>query len=231
MMAIGVANPSAHGQAMINTATAFTKACASRGCGPTSPHTKNVRTATPITAGTNQAATLSARRCIGARLRCAWLTNCTMRASIVALPTRSARRMNEPVPFTVPQLPCCLAFATGIDSPVIIDSSTELLPSTTRHRPALAPRSHPQLVADMHEFQRNVFLITTAVYQSRRLRAQIQQSPNRRTSPAARAQLEHLAEQNQRCDCRRRLEVHVGPPPIPRNDSGKICGNAVATRL
>ena len=37
MIAIGVASPSAHGHAMMSTATAFTSACASRGSGPTRP--------------------------------------------------------------------------------------------------------------------------------------------------------------------------------------------------
>ena len=41
MMETGVASPSAHGQAMMRTATATTRACASRGSGPTSAHTAN----------------------------------------------------------------------------------------------------------------------------------------------------------------------------------------------
>ena len=49
---IGVANPSAHGQAMIKTATALTSAWARRGAGPTSPQTTNVTIATRTTAGT-----------------------------------------------------------------------------------------------------------------------------------------------------------------------------------
>ena len=52
MIDIGVARPSAHGQAMISTATALTSACASRGSGPTSAQTTNVTTAIAITAGT-----------------------------------------------------------------------------------------------------------------------------------------------------------------------------------
>ena len=43
-----------------------------------------------ITAGTNQPATSSAKRWIGARLRCASATSCTIRDSIVSLPTFSA---------------------------------------------------------------------------------------------------------------------------------------------
>ena len=46
MIDIGVASPSAHGQAMISTATALTSACASRGSGPTSAQTTNVTAAT-----------------------------------------------------------------------------------------------------------------------------------------------------------------------------------------
>jgi len=38
---------------------------------------------------------------IGARVRCAWLTICTICASMVSLPTRSAAMTREPLPFTV----------------------------------------------------------------------------------------------------------------------------------
>ena len=55
MMAIGVASPSAQGQAMMSTATAFTRACARRGSGPTSAQTQRRRAAAAATtAGTNQ---------------------------------------------------------------------------------------------------------------------------------------------------------------------------------
>ena len=46
MIDIGVARPSAHGQAMISTATAFTSACAQRGSGRQTAQTMKVRTAT-----------------------------------------------------------------------------------------------------------------------------------------------------------------------------------------
>ena len=62
----GVARPSAQGQAMMSTATAFTIACAIRGSGPISAHTTNVTTATPITAGTKMPDTWSASRWMGA---------------------------------------------------------------------------------------------------------------------------------------------------------------------
>ena len=52
MIDIGVASPSAHGQAMISTATALTSACARRGSGPKTAQATNVIRATRITPGT-----------------------------------------------------------------------------------------------------------------------------------------------------------------------------------
>ena len=53
MIDIGVASPSAQGQAMISTATALTKAQASAGCaGAAIAQTRNVTTAITSTAGT-----------------------------------------------------------------------------------------------------------------------------------------------------------------------------------
>ncbi len=132
MIAIGVASPSAHGQAMISTATAFTNAYAKRGCGPQMSHARNVSPEAAITAGTNTPATRSASRWMGARLRCASPTMRTICASTVSLPTRSARISMVPVPFTVaPTRRAPDIFSTGIGSPVSIDSSTVLAPSST----------------------------------------------------------------------------------------------------
>ncbi len=62
MIDMGVAKPSAQGQAIIRTATELTIAYAIAGCGPTNAHTMNVITATATTVGTNQDATTSASR-------------------------------------------------------------------------------------------------------------------------------------------------------------------------
>ena len=71
-------------------------------------------------------------RCIGARLRCAWATICTICARTVSAPTDSARMTSAPLVFMVAPISLSPArFATGIGSPVSIDSSTALLPSTT----------------------------------------------------------------------------------------------------
>jgi hypothetical protein len=57
MIDIGVASPSAHGQAMISTLTAAIRPWAKRGSGPNVAQAMNAMTATPMTSGTNQADT------------------------------------------------------------------------------------------------------------------------------------------------------------------------------
>ena len=52
MIDIGVASPSAQGQAMMSTATALISACAIRGAGPTIAQVANVRTEITMTIGT-----------------------------------------------------------------------------------------------------------------------------------------------------------------------------------
>ena len=132
MIDIGVARPRAHGQAMMRTATATIRACASRGSGPMVAQMANARAATTMTAGTNQAATRSAIRWIGARERWASATMATIRASIVSRPIASARTSTDPVWFRVPPMTVSpVALVTGIDSPVTSASSREERPSTT----------------------------------------------------------------------------------------------------
>ena len=56
----------------------------------------------------------------------------TIWARSVSAPTRSARMTNPPVPFTVPPVTWSPGtFSTGIGSPVTIDSSMALVPSST----------------------------------------------------------------------------------------------------
>ena len=96
MIDIGVARPSAQGQAMMSTATAASSAKVKRGSGPNAIQAMKASAATPMTAGTNQPATWSARRWIGARERWASATIWTMRASMVSRPTLVASMTRAP---------------------------------------------------------------------------------------------------------------------------------------
>ena len=132
MIDIGVASPSAHGQAMINTETALIKPNTQLGSGPNMPHTKNVSTAAATTPYTKYPATTSAMRCIGAFERCACATICTICDSMVALPTCSDRMTSAPLVLSVAPINLSpTRLVTGKGSPVSIDSSSALLPSVT----------------------------------------------------------------------------------------------------
>ena len=85
-----------------------------------------------MTAGTKYPATTSARFWMGARVRWASATMRTICASSVSLPTRRASMTNVPVPFTVPPVTVApTLFSTGRGSPVTIDSSIVVVPSTS----------------------------------------------------------------------------------------------------
>ena len=132
MIEVGVARPIAQGQAMISTATALTRPKVRAGAGPDSSQTTKVDSAASITAGTNHIVTLSTIAWIGSLEPCASSTRRMICASTVCPPTAVARRVKAPFWFTVPPTTGRPAdFSTGTGSPVIIDSSTQLRPSTT----------------------------------------------------------------------------------------------------
>ena len=130
MIAVGVAKPSAHGHEITRTEIAYESAVANSA--PTNIHTTNATRAMPITTGTNTPLILSAIFSIGAFELVASSTSCTMPASTVSAPTRSARMVNQPAVFTVaPVTAAPSRLETGSGSPVITDSSTEPSPSST----------------------------------------------------------------------------------------------------
>ena len=93
-----------------------------------------------ITAGTNQPETWSASLWMGARLRWACATICTICASTVSRPTLSARMTKPPDWFMVPPITLSpTLLVTGMDSPVTMDSSMALRPS--RISPSTGTRS------------------------------------------------------------------------------------------
>jgi len=131
-IAVGVASPSAQGQAMISTVTSAMVEKSTAGSGPKSNHATNAVMASAITIGTNTPATRSASRWIGALVDCASSTSWTIWPSAESLPTRVARNVTLPVVFSVAPITSSPIFlGTGIGSPVSIDSSTADAPSVT----------------------------------------------------------------------------------------------------
>ena len=97
---------------------------------------------------------------------------CTICESNVSPPTRSARITRLPLPFVVPADNAASAsLRTGSGSPVSIDSSTWLAPSTTRavDRNLLAG-PHTQSVVDLHVLERYVDFRTRRIDPVRGLR-------------------------------------------------------------
>ena len=96
-MAVGVARPIAHGQAMISTATAAVNA-APAGC-PAARPPVSVAAATTMTTGTNTAEIRSASCCTAALPACASAASRAIWASWVPAPTRVARTTSRPPAF------------------------------------------------------------------------------------------------------------------------------------
>ena len=128
--AVGVARPSAHGHAMISTATAAVNAAWAPA--PVASHTTSVPSASTSTTGTNTAEIRSARRCTGALPVCACATSRPICASRVSAPTRVARTTSAPEEFTVaPVTSSPGPTSTGTGSPVSSDVSSADVPDTT----------------------------------------------------------------------------------------------------
>ena len=129
IMAVGVANPNAHGQEI--TSTDIPIESAKLMPLPKSNHTIIVITAIDITTGTNIPLTLSASFAIGAFDAEASSTRCIICDNAVSSPTFSTLNLKYPDLFIV--APITLSptfFSTAILSPVIADSSIAPLPST-----------------------------------------------------------------------------------------------------
>jgi hypothetical protein len=131
MIAVGVARPSASGQAMMTTVIA--RVMAKIRLAPATQYqptkvTRPKRTA----AATSHCEARSARRCAGALEFCASCTSLTICASAVSAPTLVARKRKVPVLLMVaPMTSSPGLFSTGTLSPVIMDSSTLDSPSVT----------------------------------------------------------------------------------------------------
>ncbi len=128
--AVGVASPSAQGQAITITETA---AMMPEPKSPMSSHqARKLAKAMASTIGTKTAATRSTRRCTGAFFACAASTSLMIRASIDCSPTARVSMRKRPLPLIEPPVTLSPAtFATGRLSPVRRLSSTSLSPEST----------------------------------------------------------------------------------------------------
>ncbi len=128
--AVGVARPSAHGQAMISTATAVVNANAV--LSPVPSQKPSVAAASTKTTGTNTAETRSASRWTGALPAWASDTSRAIWPSAVSDPTRVARTTSRPPAFTVaPTTSSPGPTSTGTGSPVSRLLSRAELPCST----------------------------------------------------------------------------------------------------
>ena len=162
-----------------------------------------------MTSGTNQPETWSARRWIGARLRCACATICTICASTVSRPILSARITKAPLWFSVPPITLSPALLpTGIDSPVSMDFIDRASPldDFAIHRNLLAG-PHAKPIADFDGVERDFLVRAIAMDEPRGLWRKIKQRADRAAGLLARSQLQHLPQQNESRDDRRRFEI------------------------
>ena len=186
MIAVGVARPSAHGHAMMRTATNALSAYPSRGSGPRRSQARPLANAIANTTGTKIEAIRSTRRWIGAFEPCASSTSRTICATRVSPPTRVTRKRKVPVPFCVPPVTSSpAAFSTGMDSPVIIASSTADEPA--RMRPSAATISPGRTITTSPTARRSIGT-SSSTPPGRRTRALFApRAASARTSSAVRA--------------------------------------------
>ena len=128
--AVGVARPSAQGQAITSTETAAVNAAVTPKPAPS--HAPSVPTAITMTMGTKTPEMRSASRCTGALPLWASSTRRAICASWVSAPMRVARTTSRPPALTVaPTTWSPGPASTGTDSPVIIAISRADSPETT----------------------------------------------------------------------------------------------------
>ena len=137
-------------------------------------------------------------------------TICTIRASIVSRPTRSARMTRPPVWLTVPPMTCVARDFHNRHRLArhhrFVDAGAALGHHTIdRHRLA---RPHPQQIANSDDVDRDVLLPAVIADATRSFRREIEQGPQRAGGLGARAQFQHLPEQDKNRDEGRRLEIN-----------------------
>ena len=134
---------------------------------------------------------------------------CTICASSVSAPTRSARMTSDPVPLTVAPMTrsgCSFFHRHRLAGHHRFVHGAGAFEDHAVHRHLLAGPD-AQAIAGLHPIERHVFLGAVLAHAARGLRGEAEQRPDRRARLTARAQLEDLPEQHERDDHRRGLEV------------------------
>ena len=203
MIDIGVARPSAHGQAMISTATALTSACASRGSGPDS-RPDGERDDGDRDHGRHEPAGDAVGQPLDRRPRRAAPRRPCGRSARAACRRRRARAASRsaPVPLTVPPVTALARRLLDRDRLAgdhrLVDGAR--CPRARRRRPgSFSPGRTRSRSPTCTCVERHVLL---ARRRRRRAAPSCGASPSSARiaalGPAARAQLQHLAEQHQR---------------------------------
>ena len=147
---------------------------------------------------------------MGARVLWASPTMRTICASSVSAPTRSARITTVPVPLIVPPVTRApVSFSTGMGSPVTIDSSTELRPSTTTPSTGIFSPGRTRSRSPTVTLVNGDVLFAPVADPARLLRRKTEQLANRAARLPSGTKLEHLPEQHERDDDDRRIEVRL----------------------
>ena len=152
---------------------------------------------------------MSASRWIGARVRWASPTIRTIWASIVSAPTRSARITRPPGAVDgAADEPVRRAFLDGdrlAGDHRFVDEARALDDHAVDRD--LLSRPDPEPVADVDLVEGDVLLAAVVLQSPRDLRREAQQGLDRARRLVPGAELEHLPQEHQRRDHRRRLEV------------------------
>src|SRR5467141_2620050 len=147
---------------------------------------------------------------MGARVRCASATICTICASSVSAPTRSVRITKLPVPLIVPPVtfsPGCFSrHRLACDQGFVHARAAFQNHAVNRY---LFARAHPQAIPSLHLIERHPLVAAIRANPDRGLGSELEQRANGAARALTRPQLKYFPEQDKHRDHRRRLEIET----------------------
>ena len=171
-------------------------------------------------------------RCMGAFDRCACTTICTIWASMVVAPTRSERMTIAPVVFSVaPMSLSPTPLATGIASPVSMDSSTELLPSITTPSTGTFSPGRTRKVSPTRTWVNGTSVSVPSGWMARAVLGARPSSDLMAAEVCERAFSSSIWPSNVNEMIAAAASKYTETRPIETNDAGNSCGAAVAAML